>query len=139
MSLSFQRQIVLAIEKCLMVTGESVPMSHPPPAPLLSSLGPVNVNPPPVYDGGPEPMVLGEAEGPSRSHVEDKDGSSAFVNSIIEVHHHHQHHHKSTAGGSNDAEAEAVGGAGRGAGNSGSGAHHGGNHMEHIEVWDLVL
>jgi len=150
----------MAIEKCLMVTGEAIPTPDPPPAPLLSSLGPVNVNPPSSasasasYDGGPVSMVVVEADwdgpgtmGPggraSRS-SEDVDGgsSAAFVNSVIEVVH-HQHNHRGPGASWRSAEAggpEGAASAGHGAAASSagvSGSHSGGGkHMEHIEVGD---
>ena len=55
-SLPLSVQVALAIEKCLMVTSEVGVSPDLPPPPLLSSLRPVNMNPPSAHP--PKACVL---------------------------------------------------------------------------------
>ncbi len=105
-----------------MVTGEVAPMSSPPPHPTLASLGPVNVNPPPVYEasthGGHPPGSEGGGGATAHARSAEADSGSAFVGSLIE------------ARGGTGAVGDAAKQQAHPHHSSGS---HSGNHMEHIE------
>ncbi|GLI63729.1 hypothetical protein VaNZ11_006792 [Volvox africanus] len=92
-------KLVLAIEKCLLVTTEQPPTDPDqlPPPPLCSSLGPVNTNPAPVYTNAHHGSHAGHGAGPSGS----ADDSAGFTNSLLDVRHHpphHLHHHGNHVG-----------------------------------------
>ncbi|GIM15494.1 hypothetical protein Vretimale_18277 [Volvox reticuliferus] len=92
-------KLVLAIEKCLLVTTEQPPTDPDqlPPPPLCSSLGPVNTNPAPVYTNAHHGGHTGHGAGPSGS----ADDSAGFTNSLLDVRHHpphHLHHHGNHVG-----------------------------------------
>jgi len=77
-------KVALAIEKCLMVTGEVPLTAEPPPPPLLSALRPVNENPPAVYQSASEAnRAAAQGRTAAAGHVQDE--SAAFVDSLIEV------------------------------------------------------
>ena len=125
-------QVALAIEKCLAVTSEVAPHPSPPPAPLLSDLGAVNSNPPPIY--APEGATEGGAAAGRPPHRTDADdeASAAFTGSLLEL---RPAAATAEAPGSSGAAAAAAPVAGGGSPNSKqAGHHHTGNHMEHIEV-----
>ncbi|GLC36436.1 hypothetical protein PLESTB_000147800 [Pleodorina starrii] len=84
-------KLVLAIEKCLLVTTEQPPTEPDqlPPPPLCSSLGPVNTNPAPVYTNAHHGSHGGHGAGPSGV----ADDSAAFTNSLLDTRHHPHHHH----------------------------------------------
>lgn len=134
-------QIALAIEKCLLVTGEVASSSEPPPAPALSTLANVNCNPPPLYQPVPAAAAAAagasqeagaetaaEADGPAGSSAaaagaggaapapmklrEDDSGSAAFMGSLLEL----RPVHTSSPG----AGAAGLGGAGAGAAQNGT-------------------
>ncbi|KXZ43929.1 hypothetical protein GPECTOR_77g26 [Gonium pectorale] len=84
-------KLVLAIEKCLLVTTEQPPDTDLPPLPLCSSLGPVNVNPPTVYTNTHHHASHG---GHGAGSAGGADDSAAFTNSMLDLRHHsHNHHH----------------------------------------------
>ncbi|GAX75091.1 hypothetical protein CEUSTIGMA_g2535.t1 [Chlamydomonas eustigma] len=113
-------KVTMAIEKCLLVTGEVAPCALPPPPPPLSQLGPVNVNPPPIYQS-----MHGDAEHGTtivgRHHADmDDEVSSAFMDSMMEV--------RAAAGSSPPA-----GPGGQSKAGLAHNSYHSSNHMEHIE------
>jgi hypothetical protein len=57
-------KLVLALERILRVTSTLQPTQHPPPLPSLSSLGPVNENPPSPYAGEPPAGPLPQPPAP---------------------------------------------------------------------------
>ena len=142
--------MALAIEKCLLVTGEVDVTADLPSAPHLSSLGLVNVNPPlpPMYGGGGQVMTVDREEAGRARYEADSDGSAAFVGSLLETRgvaaavgigpH--------TANSDGDVAGPGPSSSAAGMVSKAIGLHHhhhhgmvhhhgeGNNHMEHIEV-----
>lgn len=90
MPLLARPQLVLAFEKCLMVTTSvpPTPAEELPPPPLLGSLGPINVNPPAVYQSTSSHHQAAGAHGSGGG----PDESSAFTHTVLELRHHlHPH------------------------------------------------
>lgn len=70
-----------------MVTGEQAPTDQAqlPPPPMCSSLGPVNVNPSPVYTGGHHGSQGAGHGGAGPSGSGSDDSGSAFTHSLLDV------------------------------------------------------
>ncbi|PNH10175.1 Serine/threonine-protein phosphatase 4 regulatory subunit 2 [Tetrabaena socialis] len=89
-------KLVLAIEKCLLVTTEQPPTEPDqlPPLPLCSTLGPVNANPAPVYTSSQQHKEGSQGAGAGPSGGAD-DSGAGFTHSLLDVRHHpggHHHH-----------------------------------------------